>query len=109
MYVKCTDPDSKLPFWFNPRTGKSVWTKPKLLRDLDCGESIKLPTDDERFSLLCYECDNNAASQYCNECDKAMCPPCTKLLHKAVNRRDHVQIPLEMCIECEFQVPTRKW
>ncbi len=109
MYVKCTDPDSKMPFWYNPRTGTSVWRKPKLLRDLDCGESIRLPTDEERFTLMCDECDAVPALLYCDECDKAMCGSCVKLLHRAIARKDHKQVPLIMCIECEFQVPTRHW
>lgn len=109
MYVKCMDPDSRVPYWFNPRTGTSSWTKPKLLKDLDCGETIRLPTENERFTLICKECETNPASQYCDECDKAMCGTCVKLLHKAAIRQGHTQVPLEMCIECEFQVPTRHW
>lgn len=109
MYVKCTDPDSKLPFWFNPRTGNSSWSKPKLLRDLDCGEAIRLPKDDEKFIVMCSECDNSAATQFCDECDKTMCNGCVKLLHRAAKNKDHTQIPLLMCVECDFQVPTRLW
>lgn len=107
IYVKCDDPDMKVPFWFNPRTGSSSWTKPKLLGDLDCGETVKLPSETERFSLMCAECEVTGASHYCDECDKAMCVACVKLLHRTVAKQNHTQIPLQMCVECEFQVPTR--
>lgn len=107
MYVKCSDQDSKAVFWFNPRTGSSTWTKPALLRDLDCGETIRLPTENERFTLLCNECEETAASQYCDECNKAMCASCVKLLHRTAAKQGHTQVPLQMCVECEFQVPTR--
>jgi hypothetical protein len=108
VYMKFIDVDSKAEFWSNTHLGTSHWTKPLLLRELDCGDGIKMPTQDEQYSPLCSDCNVSSATCFCDQCDRLFCEMCHKGFHKSGARRDHDKITLEMCIECTFQVPTKQ-
>ena len=105
IYVKCVD-DSKIPYWYNTRLGTSFWTKPGLLRELDCGEPIKMPKPDEQYVPLCTECEQPAGN-YCDQCDRLFCESCFNRFHSSGVRATHVKIDLFMCVQCDFQVATK--
>lgn len=108
MYSKYLDPDTQAIFWSNSRLGTSHWFKPKLLRELDCGDAIKMPTPDEQYTPLCSDCQTQYASIFCDECDRLFCDSCSSSFHKSGQRKSHSLIRMEMCIECGFQVPTKQ-
>lgn len=108
VYMKFIDVDSQADFWSNTHLGTSHWVKPSLLRELDCGDGIKMPTSDEQYSPLCTDCNTAAATCFCDQCDKLFCESCFSGFHKSGVRRSHDKITLEMCIDCTFQVPTKQ-
>lgn len=108
IYSKYLDADTKAIFWCNSRLGTSHWYKPKLLRELDCGDAIKMPTQDEQYTPFCTDCNTNYASIFCDDCDRLWCESCYNSYHKSGQRKLHHPIQLDMCIECKFQVPTKQ-
>ena len=108
MYLKYIDNDSGIPFWTNSHTGTSFWSKPPLLRELDCGDGIKLPLEREQYTPQCCECNDNTAACFCEQCNALYCNKCFSSMHTSGNRKLHDRITLEMCVECTFQVPTKR-
>jgi hypothetical protein len=56
MYRKFIDPEYGEPYWFNNRSKASFWTKPPLLKHLDCGFPVQLANPDEQFIVECGNC-----------------------------------------------------
>lgn len=108
MYLKYIDNDSGIPFWTNAYLGTSFWTKPTLLRELDCGDGIKLPLEREQYTPACYECSENTAACFCEQCNTLYCNTHYGSIHSSGVRKTHDCIKLEMCVECTFQVPTKR-
>ena len=108
VYMKFIDVDSGREFWSNTHSGTSHWEKPKSLRELDCGDGVKMPTPDELYTPLCSDCNVATGSCFCDQCDRLFCEVCSKAFHKSGVRRSHDKITLEMCVECTFQVPTKE-
>jgi hypothetical protein len=111
IYSKYLDADTQAIFWSNHRLGTSHWFKPKLLRELDCGDAIKMPNSDEQYTPLCTDCDATTATTatvFCDECNRLFCDICSKLFHKSGQRKLHHLVELEMCVECRYQVPTKQ-
>jgi hypothetical protein len=108
LYAKYLDADTHSIFWSNKRLGSSHWFKPKLLRELDCGDAIKMPTADEQYTPLCSDCQVEYASLFCDECDRLFCSNCSNSFHSSGQRKLHHLVVLEMCVECEYQVPTKQ-
>ena len=53
MYRKFIDLEYGEPYWFNTRSKASFWTKPPLLRHLDCGFPVQLAHPDEQVRFCC--------------------------------------------------------
>jgi hypothetical protein len=107
VYSKYLDDETKMNYWFNSRTQKAVWSKPRFLRDSDCGFPITIPPRDEQFLITCGYCDESNSTLYCSDCNEPYCAPCFSKFHKSGHRRHHVHLPLIPCIECEFQAGVR--
>lgn len=107
IYKKFLDNDSRIQFWSNTRLGTSFWKKPILLRELDCGDYIKMPSALEQYTPLCTECATECSSCFCDECDRGYCLNCFYSYHRSGNRKLHTKINFEMCVECGFQVVTK--
>ena len=108
MYLKYIDNDSNVPFWTNSHSGTSFWTKPLLLRELDCGDGIKLPEEQEQYTPSCCECSENTAACFCEQCNALYCHTHFGAVHTSGVRKTHDCITLEMCVECTFQAPTKR-
>jgi hypothetical protein len=110
VYSKYKDPESDMIYWFNPRTEKSFWSKPTLLGDRDCGNPISLPHDDEQHVILCKICDPLDAKNalvFCDECDDLFCNDCYEVSHRPLAKKNHLKIPLTLCVQCDFQAGAR--
>lgn len=121
VYEKYHVGDTNEVYWYNKRTGTSVWKKPTafdgLLRkrrielDLDDGKAndiidpIYIPSaNDTALSLErnCDFCGNNHAKWYdCTNCE-AYCEKCHIKIHtKSKRSRNNVFFPITMCSHCD--------
>lgn len=107
VYFKYIDASSPHHYWYNSRTGASFWTKPVLLRNLDCGFPVQLPVDDALFIIYCSVCEQKTMQCMCDDCDEIMCDVCFYKTHKTGQRKMHERIPIPSCVRCEFQVGTK--
>jgi hypothetical protein len=108
VYFKYIDAASSTHYWYNSRTGLSLWSKPRLLRRLDCGFPVLLPTDDSLFTVYCSVCEVKTMQCMCDECDELLCDRCFHKAHKTGLRKMHEAIRIPSCFRCEFQVGTRR-
>lgn len=106
IYCKYIDGDSELEYWNNPRTGKSFWTKPKLLGEYDCGMATRMPRKEEVYVIKCSDCNNNNSTCYCIQCKLSFCTLCYAMNHKSKNKLKHQHLLIDNCIQCEFQIGT---
>jgi len=106
VYCKYIDGDSELEYWNNPRTGKSFWTKPKLLGEYDCGMATRMPRKEEVYVIKCSDCNSNNSTCYCIQCKLSFCTLCYSMNHKSKNKLKHQHLLIDNCIQCEFQVGT---
>lgn len=107
LYSKYVDGETEREYWFNPRTNNSFWVKPKLLGKYDCGTAIRMPKEDELFSVMCSNCEVVHGTCFCETCDHPYCTPCFATLHRTGTRKTHLHILIDNCVQCEFQIGTR--
>jgi hypothetical protein len=107
MYTKFIDGATEREYWFNSRTNTSFWTKPALLGEFDCGLATRMPTPDEKYTVVCTSCNNITATCYCYQCDEPYCTMCYAMGHKSGQRKLHAPIIVDNCVQCEFQIGTR--
>jgi hypothetical protein len=111
MYVKYMDSAQNPPreYWFNPRTGHAMWTKPLLLGDKDCGAATKVPEPDEGFEVYCGICVEQTAVLRCEDCDEphSYCSSCYNDTHASESRRVHCHLEYSRCVQCDFQMSSR--
>lgn len=107
VYSKYIDGESERPYWYNARTERAFWSKPPLLGRFDCGMATRMPLPDEEFKILCGVCDKVSATCYCLDCKEPQCSPCFAKGHKTGNRLRHRHLPMENCVQCEYQIGTR--
>ena len=107
-YVKFVD-DQGAETWQNPRSGHLFFSKPLSLGDSDCGAPVKKPSGDQSLVVDCSICENVAHSTlFCEECDKHFCQSCFKMAHKNANKKNHTYIDLSLCVQCDYQVSSRR-
>lgn len=107
MYTKFIDGSTEREYWCNPRTNVSHWTKPALLGEFDCGMATRMPSEEERYTVVCSQCTSTTATCYCVQCDEPFCTMCYALGHRAGHRKKHEHLLIDNCVQCEFQVGTR--
>lgn len=107
MYTKFIDGATEREYWCNPRTNVSHWTKPALLGEFDCGMATRMPSEEERYSVVCAQCTSTTATCFCIQCDEPYCTMCYALGHRAGHRKNHAHLLVDNCVQCEFQVGTR--
>ena len=107
MYTKFIDGATEREYWCNPRTNVSHWTKPTLLGEFDCGMATRMPSEEERFTVVCGQCATTTATCFCIQCDEPYCTMCYALGHRAGHRKNHAHLLVDNCVQCEFQVGTR--
>lgn len=107
LYTKFIDGGTEREYWCNPRTNASHWTKPALLGEFDCGMATRMPSEEERYTVVCSQCATTTATAYCVQCDEPFCTMCYALGHRAGHRKKHEHLLIDNCVQCEFQVGTR--
>ncbi|CAM9440377.1 unnamed protein product [Sphacelaria rigidula] len=107
-YYRCIDTPSGAEYYFNPKTGKSSWTKPAVLGKFDIPTAIVMPAGDEPLLvLMCRECGLELATEMCGDCDDMFCDPCAARLHRTAKTKKHLRVLIDSCDECQFQVATK--
>ena len=107
MYRKFIDLELGEPYWFNGRSKASFWTKPPLLRHLDCGFPVQLAQPDEQFIVACDTCNARPPTQHCMDCNSAFCTPCFEECHRGGKRKGHKTYYMPPCISCGYQMGTK--
>jgi hypothetical protein len=106
-YIKYIDPTSKLPYWYHPRTKRSLWAKPRIFGKFDVRRAKALPDKTTEFVVMCVNCDVALAAMACEECDEAFCAECFEGVHVKGHKREHKPTPIRMCPECKYQMSTK--
>eukprot|EP00949_MAST-11_sp_MAST-11-sp1_P002786 g2786.t1 len=106
--IKYIDALSGEPYWFNPKSGVTTWTKPMLLGDLDVRSIVELPDPDREYSMVCSNCNDMTVRWLCYDCEENYCQECSETLHAKGKKSKHEQIKIDVCVECEFQIASRK-
>lgn len=104
LYEKYVDGNSELPYWYNPRTKQSFWTKPTLLGQYDVSNATRMPNDLEKYEVLCATCTSVYATCYCIQCSSPYCTPCYIKLHQTGNRKMHKTLIIDNCAMCDIQI-----
>ncbi|CAM9138462.1 unnamed protein product [Ectocarpus sp. 12 AP-2014] len=107
-YYRCLDGLTGAEYYFDPKTGKSSWTKPKILGKFDISTAVVVPAGEEIMVPMCHECAEEVATEICADCDEDMlCHLCVDRIHRTGNASTHLRVPIEMCEECSFQVAVK--
>jgi hypothetical protein len=106
-YHKFIDGETEREYWYNPKTGASFWSKPKLLGIYDCGMALRMPSEIEKYVVNCQICEKNYGTCYCKDCQYVYCTPCYSTSHRSGNRIKHSYLHINNCIQCDFQIGTK--
>eukprot|EP00808_Paulinella_micropora_P004156 g48791.t1 len=60
----------------------------------------------ENVEVLCEDCEEQAASFWCEECEQKLCGQCDKNFHRRGKRKDHIRVPLSSAHNSNL--PTKK-
>jgi hypothetical protein len=107
VYEMCVDTTNKTVYFFNPRTGRAQWTKPKLLRSKDVRSPIEAPAPERDFSITCGMCRRCAARKWCLQCEDYFCAHDHATAHKKGKATQHQSFALDTCVQCNVQVASR--
>ena len=112
VVTKYIDPVSQRPYWHNPTTERTVWTKPRILAEMgekyDVRRTVELPFPDVEFSNTCENCSDRVLSKWCQQCDEMTCTECCESLHHAGKKKTHERFSFDVCVECEYQTASRR-
>jgi len=117
--------DAQAWFYHNEETGEALWEPPTTGYTKDDGRLVLLtgkiiddPDDEatqEEKELkakqhLCVECEDKAATRFCEDCGDQFCTACFNIAHETGVRAQHTWIRLGIieCAECEEKAGT-KW
>jgi hypothetical protein len=92
-------------YYYNPSTRVSSWTKPSVLRELDCS-TIPLPPTGLEVMVKCSNCGRDGQTS-CVQCEDTFCNECFRSIHCKGNRRLHEGRQIPKCSYCKFQVATK--
>eukprot|EP00752_Nemacystus_decipiens_P002143 g2042.t1 len=104
---KYIDPNTQLPYWVNPATGVTTWTKPKVFGAEDVKHPMMVATSKTEHLVKCSVCDVNPVKRMCTSCRDSYCEDCFLALHGKGKRRTHVAPVVPMCCVCKYQHATR--
>ena len=110
IVVKYIDPVSQRPYWHNPQSNVTVWTKPLLLVEGECEvrRTVELPFPDVEFANACANCSDRVISRWCDKCDEMFCETCADEIHHAGKKKVHDRYAFDVCVECEYQTASRR-
>ncbi|CAM9991087.1 unnamed protein product, partial [Ectocarpus sp. 12 AP-2014] len=104
---KFIDPTTHLPYWLNPTTGVTTWTKPKVFGAADVENAMMVATSKTEHLVKCSVCDVRPVRRMCTSCRDSYCEECFQALHGRGKRRAHVAPVIHMCCVCKYQHATR--
>ena len=107
IFRKYIDLESKSVYWYNPLTENSFWSKPHILRTLDCGFPTLMPLRDEEFVVLCSVCYDKKSVLFCHGCDDSMCEKCFTVNHKGKYGEDVINSTAWMSLQWVQRGPRR--
>lgn len=85
VYEKYIDPEWRMPYWTNPKSGFSTWEKPRALRAEDVRtEVVPFPPASLTLKIDCKgeaEC-LKCAEWFCYDCQEFFCENCLPAFHK---------------------------
>ncbi|CAB1111933.1 unnamed protein product [Ectocarpus sp. CCAP 1310/34] len=106
-YYRCLDGLTGAEYYFDPKTGKSSWAKPKILGKFDISTAVVVPAGEEIMVPMCHECaeevatDFQVAVKHCQQCGDNFCVSCFAYLHRKGRIRRHTFEPLVgICHDC---------
>jgi hypothetical protein len=99
------DPHDGAGYWYNPSTGVSSWTKPKILGSFD-SRVISLPPPGLEVIVKCSSCAK-AAAVNCVECEDSYCKLCFESMHCKGSRVSHRYQRIPYCSYCRFQMAAK--
>ena len=102
------DIELDVPYWMNPRTGFTSWTKPSILGAAEVDNVILVPPIRHQFVVYCERCETYGVREFCIECEELQCKSCFEDFHKKGSRATHSSITVEQCVNCLFQVASRR-
>jgi len=94
-------------FWQNPNSGRTTWTKPKILGNLDVVRVIPIPPTRHQLLAICERCNHASIAGHCFDCELSFCRKCLESFHKKGARKSHERVEIDPCSCCEFQVASR--
>ncbi|CAM9548670.1 unnamed protein product [Pylaiella littoralis] len=108
-FYRCLDDLTGAEYYFDPKTGKAWWTKPKVLGRFEIPTAVVVPTGEEIMVPMCHECAEDVAAEICADCDEDMlCELCARRLHSTGNATTHLRVSIDKCDECSFQVAVKQ-
>ena len=84
IWEKYIDSVSGKSYYYNRRTGTTMWTKPPVLGADDIGSAVRIAAGDV-FTITCASCAENLATSFCLDCAELHCESCSTILHGKKN------------------------
>lgn len=103
--IKKYVPASGPPYWYNPATSLTTWSKPRILGRFEC-LSLPVPIPGLQYLIKCCNCDR-PGSINCLNCEESMCDVCFSSLHCKGKRTKHERHKILMCSLCTEQMATK--
>ncbi|CAN0081825.1 unnamed protein product [Scytosiphon promiscuus] len=105
--AKYIDPIRNLPYWVNPVTGVTTWSKPKVFGAADVEHAMMVATSKTEHLVKCSVCDVKPVKRMCTSCRDSYCEDCFQALHGKGKRRTHVAPVVHICCVCNYQHASR--
>ncbi|KAL0239349.1 hypothetical protein GEMRC1_009457 [Eukaryota sp. GEM-RC1] len=92
--------DKCLVVWMNQKAAAScpVCREPipssPLRVNIALREAIEIAKNPQPDSILCFECEEAAATLFCTDCDAHHCDPCSSSIHRSKTLRRHTVVSL---------------
>lgn len=101
-------PFDSQPYWYNPNTRISSYSKPKPLMNLEC-TTVALPPPGLENIVTCSSCTNSRTPAACNciDCEESFCKICFDSVHSKGRRITHVKMVIPFCSYCKIQMASK--
>jgi hypothetical protein len=95
------------PYWYNPYSGRSFWTKPRLFEGWDVEQTIQLPTTENTFVFKCQNCGDGTVGWWFDDQNERICRNCESQYYSKGKQASRPRCVVKQCVECDFQNATR--
>jgi hypothetical protein len=100
--------DDGPPYWYNPHSGHSFWSKPRLFEGWDVEQTIQLPTAEDTFAFKCQNCGDGTVGWWFDDTNERICRNCEARYFNKGKQAARPRCKVEQCVECDFQNATRR-